>query len=247
MASASACARLRKTTDGRTDGEACQWRPSKQSCSARDPDREIQHAADHTRSFHFLGRAVKICIVIPCLARRRSWRAPFRRLQRLHLRRLRPRQHVIACRRCRRARWPAPRRLRPPRPPRPPRSRPAAAAACASPRSTPTPPSRLTPGKYTSRPRARKHCCHHDVLSACSGLLHYCRVCNTQLNSCKQVNIHVGGKKHGKRLNLLKFSMGHTGSGIASAVLNKGATSSKLVFLTRSWNAVLTEFLFARR
>ena len=38
-------------------------------------------------------------------------------------------------------------------------------------------------------------------------LQHYCRVCNTQLNSCRQVNIHVGGKKHEKRFNFLKFSI----------------------------------------
>lgn len=36
-------------------------------------------------------------------------------------------------------------------------------------------------------------------------LSHYCRVCNTQLNSCKQSTIHVEGKKHAKRLEYLKF------------------------------------------
>ena len=34
---------------------------------------------------------------------------------------------------------------------------------------------------------------------------HYCRVCNTQLNSCKQSRIHAEGKKHEKRLAYLKF------------------------------------------
>ena len=38
-------------------------------------------------------------------------------------------------------------------------------------------------------------------------LQHYCRVCNTQLNSCKQARIHVAGKKHEKRLAYLKFSL----------------------------------------
>merc|ERR1719340_224894 len=40
-----------------------------------------------------------------------------------------------------------------------------------------------------------------------SALQHYCRVCNTQLNSCKQARIHVAGKKHEKRLAYLKFSL----------------------------------------
>ncbi|XP_059086516.1 uncharacterized protein LOC131883156 isoform X1 [Tigriopus californicus] len=40
-----------------------------------------------------------------------------------------------------------------------------------------------------------------------SNLNHYCRVCNTQLNSCKQVNIHISGKKHQKRFNYLKYSI----------------------------------------
>ena len=40
-----------------------------------------------------------------------------------------------------------------------------------------------------------------------SALQHYCRVCNTQLNSCKQARIHVTGKKHEKRLAYLKFSL----------------------------------------
>ena len=39
-------------------------------------------------------------------------------------------------------------------------------------------------------------------------LQHYCRVCNTQLNSCKQAQIHTDGKKHEKRLSYLKFSLG---------------------------------------
>lgn len=38
-------------------------------------------------------------------------------------------------------------------------------------------------------------------------LQHYCRVCNTQLNSCKQSRIHVEGKKHEKRLAYLKFCL----------------------------------------
>ena len=40
-----------------------------------------------------------------------------------------------------------------------------------------------------------------------SALQHYCRVCNTQLNSCKQARIHCTGKKHEKRLAYLKFSL----------------------------------------
>ena len=40
-----------------------------------------------------------------------------------------------------------------------------------------------------------------------AALQHYCRVCNTQLNSCKQARIHVAGKKHEKRLAYLKFSL----------------------------------------
>ena len=40
-----------------------------------------------------------------------------------------------------------------------------------------------------------------------SALQHYCRVCNTQLNSCKQARIHVEGKKHEKRLAYLKFCL----------------------------------------
>ena len=40
-----------------------------------------------------------------------------------------------------------------------------------------------------------------------AALQHYCRVCNTQLNSCKQARIHVSGKKHEKRLAYLKFSL----------------------------------------
>ena len=32
-------------------------------------------------------------------------------------------------------------------------------------------------------------------------------MCNTQLNSCKQAQIHTDGKKHEKRLAYLKFSL----------------------------------------
>merc|ERR1719361_3228026 len=45
------------------------------------------------------------------------------------------------------------------------------------------------------------------TVPAHSALAHYCRVCNTQLNSCKQARIHVTGKKHEKRLAYLKFSL----------------------------------------
>ena len=38
-------------------------------------------------------------------------------------------------------------------------------------------------------------------------LLHYCRVCNIQLNSCRQAKIHSEGKKHEKRLSYLKFCL----------------------------------------
>jgi hypothetical protein len=44
-----------------------------------------------------------------------------------------------------------------------------------------------------------------------SNLQHYCRVCNTQLNSCKQSRIHAEGKKHEKRLAYLKFCFENTG------------------------------------
>ena len=36
-------------------------------------------------------------------------------------------------------------------------------------------------------------------------LQHYCRVCNIQLNSCRQAKIHTQGKKHEKRLTYLRF------------------------------------------
>lgn len=51
-------------------------------------------------------------------------------------------------------------------------------------------------------------------------LQHYCRVCNTQLNSCRQVGIHVGGKKHEKRFNFLKFSI-ESGAGNPSDELQQ--------------------------
>ena len=43
------------------------------------------------------------------------------------------------------------------------------------------------------------------IYRSVSNLQHYCRVCNTQLNSCKQSRIHAEGKKHEKRLAYLKF------------------------------------------
>jgi len=43
-------------------------------------------------------------------------------------------------------------------------------------------------------------------------LLHYCRVCNIQLNSCRQAKIHSEGKKHEKRLSYLKFCLESTDS-----------------------------------
>ena len=36
-------------------------------------------------------------------------------------------------------------------------------------------------------------------------LSHYCRVCNIQLNSCRQAKIHSEGQKHSKRLNFLRL------------------------------------------
>uniref|UniRef100_A0A0K2TY20 C2H2-type domain-containing protein n=1 Tax=Lepeophtheirus salmonis TaxID=72036 RepID=A0A0K2TY20_LEPSM len=36
---------------------------------------------------------------------------------------------------------------------------------------------------------------------------HYCKVCNIQLNSCRQAEIHANGKKHDKRLQYLHFCM----------------------------------------
>ena len=36
-------------------------------------------------------------------------------------------------------------------------------------------------------------------------LSHYCRVCNIQLNSCRQAKIHSEGKKHCKRVNFLRL------------------------------------------
>ena len=38
-------------------------------------------------------------------------------------------------------------------------------------------------------------------------LQHYCRVCNTQLNSCVQAKIHSQGKKHDKRVSYLRFCL----------------------------------------
>ena len=38
-----------------------------------------------------------------------------------------------------------------------------------------------------------------------SALQHYCRVCNIQLNSCRQAKIHSEGKKHCKRVNFLRL------------------------------------------
>ncbi len=53
---------------------------------------------------------------------------------------------------------------------------------------------------------------HVTSLTACRGpsqpsptLQHYCRVCNIQLNSCRQARIHQEGKKHQKRLKYLKM------------------------------------------
>ncbi|CAB4067918.1 unnamed protein product [Lepeophtheirus salmonis] len=40
-----------------------------------------------------------------------------------------------------------------------------------------------------------------------ASLDHYCHVCNTQLNSCKQTRIHVNGKRHEKRLIYLKYAL----------------------------------------
>ncbi len=33
---------------------------------------------------------------------------------------------------------------------------------------------------------------------------HYCYVCNTQLNSCKQALLHCSGKRHRKKLQFLQ-------------------------------------------
>ena len=46
-------------------------------------------------------------------------------------------------------------------------------------------------------------------VSSC--LQHYCRVCNIQLNSCRQAKIHSDGKKHEKRFAYLKFCVESTG------------------------------------
>lgn len=40
-----------------------------------------------------------------------------------------------------------------------------------------------------------------------NNLQHYCRVCNIQLNSCRQAKIHSEGKKHDKRLSYLRFCL----------------------------------------
>jgi len=53
-----------------------------------------------------------------------------------------------------------------------------------------------------------------------SALQHYCRVCNTQLNSCKQARIHVTGKKHEKRLAYLKFSL-ETSEAVSNSYTNQ--------------------------
>jgi len=64
-----------------------------------------------------------------------------------------------------------------------------------------------------------------------SALQHYCRVCNTQLNSCKQARIHVTGKKHEKRLAYLKFSL-ETSEAVTSSYPNQyvgGVTNASQV------------------
>jgi len=54
-----------------------------------------------------------------------------------------------------------------------------------------------------------------------SALQHYCRVCNTQLNSCKQARIHVTGKKHEKRLAYLKFSLETSEAAVNNSYTNQ--------------------------
>ena len=54
-----------------------------------------------------------------------------------------------------------------------------------------------------------------------SNLQHYCRVCNTQLNSCKQSRIHAEGKKHEKRLAYLKFCFENDGKAITNNFISQ--------------------------
>ena len=56
-------------------------------------------------------------------------------------------------------------------------------------------------------------------------LKHYCRVCNTELNSCRQTKIHVSGKKHNKRLSYLEYSIKST-AGAASKLVPSTASAA---------------------
>ena len=60
-------------------------------------------------------------------------------------------------------------------------------------------------------------------------LLHYCRVCNIQLNSCRQAKIHSEGKKHEKRLSYLKFCLESTDSASNPAATTEAVLQSSNV------------------
>lgn len=71
-----------------------------------------------------------------------------------------------------------------------------------------------------------------------SNLQHYCRVCNTQLNSCKQSRIHAEGKKHEKRLAYLKFCF-ENGAPTTSAPTVPSAPQQQSVLNANSTNDTL--------
>ena len=56
-------------------------------------------------------------------------------------------------------------------------------------------------------------------------LTHYCRVCNIQLNSCRQAKIHSEGQKHSKRLNFLKLCI-------------EAGEWSRVYFVSAIWNQI---------
>lgn len=59
-------------------------------------------------------------------------------------------------------------------------------------------------GFMNNRPNAfySKHGSRSNLVN--TPLPHYCRVCNIQLNSCRQAKIHSSGKKHHKRLQCIQ-------------------------------------------
>jgi len=62
-----------------------------------------------------------------------------------------------------------------------------------------------------------------------NNLQHYCRVCNIQLNSCRQAKIHSEGKKHDKRLSYLRFCLESSDTSAAVAYMQNGAVSTPMM------------------